>query len=137
MTNTKGSRATKIENIFSEAFVLYGRAESETIDSEPKEISFEECFKLDTVGTKYWAVNVKNIQHKYLSEILASKFSSREEAFLAGIGIMLSHTLTQCREQMLTPTGEQEWMRKPLSYWYTLVADIEKFCKKYNIAVAI
>jgi hypothetical protein len=137
MTDNKGNKAIKLEHVFSEAFDLYSRAESRVNSSEAKEIGFEERFKLDATGTKYWAVNVKNISHKYLGEILASQFSSREEAYKSGIGIMLSHTLKQCREQLLIPADQQEWMSKPPSYWYTLVSDIEKFCKRYEIPVSI
>jgi hypothetical protein len=111
----------KLEATFLEAFDLFKRSLIE--DSSSKYISFEEVYSSDPVNEHYFMIKVNNINFEYLSDVLATKFSSKEDAIQTGIEILINYVISQCDIQTKTPADEQGWMPESVTYWYKLKSE--------------
>lgn len=137
MSEEAQTKIPRIDNLITEAFSMYSRAENWGLRNTPKRVNIIENIVLSSAMTRHWSVDSEGITHKYLDQIKATQFSTREEAVKVAVGLILSCALVRCKENIITPEDQAQWMSFPKSYWFTLISDIERFCKRYGISVSI
>ena len=79
---------------------MYSRAENRGLRNTPKRVQIIENIVLSSDMTRHWSVDSEGITHKYLDQIKATQFSTREEAAVkVAVGLILSYCASQMQRK--------------------------------------